>query len=138
MVRINLIHPKKLADQHLVAEYTEILMLLGHVRKFPHLKDIPKEYTLGKGHIKFFKDKLKYLKKRHELIKKEMKKRGFVPKKTIDLKDFAEHLLGDWSPSFDDINKIKKRLKEKIELKPTFYKYHRKNKKKEFFLNLLK
>ena len=39
MVRINLIHPKKLADQHLIAEYNEILMLLGHVKKFPHLKE---------------------------------------------------------------------------------------------------
>lgn len=28
MARVNLIHLKKLADQHLIAEYSEILMLL--------------------------------------------------------------------------------------------------------------
>ncbi|MBN1157597.1 endonuclease, partial [Candidatus Woesearchaeota archaeon] len=83
MVRINLVEPKKLTDQHLVAEYNEILMLIGHVRKHPEIKAMPKEYILGKGHILFFKNKLVYLKKRHELIKNEMLRRGFKPKKTI-------------------------------------------------------
>ena len=76
MVRINLINPKKLADQHLVAEHNEILMLLGYVRKHPMCLNIPETYCLGRGHIKFFKNKLLYLKKRHELIKKEMIKRA--------------------------------------------------------------
>ena len=35
MVRVNIINPNKLADQHLIAEYNEILMLLGYVRKYP-------------------------------------------------------------------------------------------------------
>ena len=39
MVRINLVEPKKLADQHLIAEYDEILMLLGYVRRYPEVKD---------------------------------------------------------------------------------------------------
>jgi len=29
MVRINLINPEKLSDQHLAAEYLEIMMLIG-------------------------------------------------------------------------------------------------------------
>ena len=74
MVRVNLIPPRKLADQHLIAEYNEILMLLGYVRKYPMTEEIPKNYCLGKGHIKFFKNKLLYLKKRHENLKNEMKK----------------------------------------------------------------
>ena len=61
MVRINLVHPKKLADQHLIAEYNEILMLIGYVRKYPPLENIPDSYKLGKGHVKFFKNKLDYL-----------------------------------------------------------------------------
>ena len=77
MVRVNLISPKLLSDQHLIAEYNEILMLLGYVRKYPKLVGIPKDYCLGKGHILFFKDKLGYLKERHELLKKEMRIRGF-------------------------------------------------------------
>ena len=57
MVRINIINPKKLADQHLVAEYNEILMLIGHIKKFPKINNPPKNYTLDKGHINFFKNK---------------------------------------------------------------------------------
>ena len=85
MVRVNLIHPKSLADQHLIAEYDEILMLLGYVRRYPKKENIPEKYTLGKGHIKFFKDKLLYLKKRHELIKEEMKNNNKI-KKLSDFK----------------------------------------------------
>jgi deoxyribonuclease (pyrimidine dimer) len=138
MVRINLINPKKLADQHLIAEYNEILMLLGYVRKYPLEKDIPKEYCLGKGHIKFFKDKLLYLKKRHEILKKEMKKRGFIPTKTINPSEFSRSLRNDWDPSSKDFVIIKKRLREKICLKPDYYRYKRKKRSKKFFLDLLK
>lgn len=137
MVRINLIEPKKLADQHLIAEYNEILMLLGYVRKYPEPKGIPENYKLGSGHIKFFKDKLKYIKKRHDLLKKEMKRRGFKTEKTIDLSEFPEVLCNDWTPRPEDYQIIKKRLREKIELKPEYYRYERKNNSKEFFLKLI-
>ena len=70
MVRINLIKPEKLSDQHLIAEYNEILMFFGYVRKYPKLNKVPLKYCLGEGHILFFKNKLLYLKKRHELITK--------------------------------------------------------------------
>jgi deoxyribonuclease (pyrimidine dimer) len=138
MVRINLIIPRKLADQHLIAEYNEILMLLGYVRKYPVGMDIPKNYCLGKGHIKFFKNKLLYLKKRHEILKKEMKERGFIPNKTINLSEFSKKLQNDWKPKFDDFKIIKKRLREKIILKPDYYRYNGKKKGKKFFLDLLK
>ena len=137
MVRINLINPEKLADQHLIAEYNEILMLLGYVKKFPLAKDIPQEYILGPGHIKFFKNKLFYLKKRHELLKKEMLKRSFVPTKTIDLREFNKELHNDFVPSEKDFEIIKARIKEKILMKSEFYKYYKKNKDEEFFLKLL-
>ena len=137
MVRINLINPKKLADQHLIAEYNEILMLLGYVRKYPLEKDIPEEYCLGRGHIKFFKNKLLYLQKRHEILKKEMKRRGFVPTKTINLSEFSMSLRNDWKPSFKDFIIIKERLREKINFKPDYYKYKGKKKSKKFFLDLL-
>ena len=138
MVRINIIDPKKLADQHLIAEYNEILMLLGYVRKYPKVKDQPEKYCLGKGHIKFFKDKLKYLKKRHELLKKEMKKRGFKTEKTIDLSAFDKKLHQDWCHDVEDEEIIKKRLVEKINKKPDYYTYYSKKKPKKFFLDLLK
>jgi len=123
MVRVNIISPKLLADQHLIAEYNEILMLFGYVKKHPKTGKIPKEYCLGKGHMLFFKNKLKYLKKRHELLKKEMLRRGFIPKKTISLKGFPRKLLNGWRPKEKDFRIIKKRLREKISKKPGFYKY---------------
>jgi len=138
MVRINLINPKKLADQHLIAEYNEILMLLGYVRKYPVVKDIPKEYCLGPGHIKFFKNKLLYLKKRHEILKKEMKKRNFVPTKNIDLSEFKKNLRNDWKPSSKDFVIIKERICGKIKLKPNYYRYYGKKKSKKFFFDLLR
>lgn len=138
MVRINLIKPRYLTDQHLIAEYNEMLMLLGYVKKYPSLEDIPEKFSLNKGHIKFFKNKLSYVKKRHELIKKEMKKRGFETNKTISLSNFKTSMKKDWKPSKADKNIIKKRLIEKINLKPKFYRYYGEHKPKKFFINLIK
>ena len=88
MVRINLVPPKSLSDQHLVAEYDEILMLTAYIKKYPSLDQVPQKYCLGQGHMKFFKDKMVYLKKRHEELKIEMRKRNFQTNKTINLNNF--------------------------------------------------
>lgn len=95
MVRINLINPVKLADQHLIAEYDEILMLVAYIKKYPKIENIPKNYCLGKGHMTFFKNKMTYLKKRHEELKIEMKKRGFQINKTINLNLFKKDNKGN-------------------------------------------
>jgi len=137
MVRVNIINPKKLADQHLIAEYNEILMLLGYVKNYPENKNIPDNYVLGKGHIKFFKNKLKYLENRHKIIKKEMNMRNFKTNKTINLKYFPEELINNWIPKKEDFEIIIKRIKEKINKKPYFYRYYGEQKPKEFFFNLL-
>ncbi|MBN1386125.1 pyrimidine dimer DNA glycosylase/endonuclease V [Candidatus Woesearchaeota archaeon] len=138
MVRINLIDPSNLADQHLIAEYNEILMLFGYVRKYPEAVGIPSSYCLGPGHIRFFQDKLLYLKKRHELIKKEMKLRGFRTEKTIKLSEFPRSLCNDWEPQEKDKQKIRGRLIEKLSKKPDYYSYHGEKKGKVFFLNLIR
>jgi len=138
MVRINLIDPRNLADQHLVAEYDEILMLVAHVRKYPFARDVPEKYCLGKGHIRFFKNKLKYLEKRHELLKKEMKKRGFRAGKTVNLKGLPKGLVNDWKPSGRDKKIIRKRIIQKIKQKPGFYRYCKEHKQFRFFLELTK
>ncbi|MFH1211927.1 MAG: pyrimidine dimer DNA glycosylase/endonuclease V [Candidatus Woesearchaeota archaeon] len=138
MVRINLIDPKLLADQHLIAEYNEILMLLGYARKFPEPGNAPLQYCLGKGHIVFFKDKLLYLKERHESISDEMKKRGFRPEKKISLKEFDIGLQNSWKPAKADREIIKARLIEKINKKPEFYRYCGKYYRPEFFISMTK
>jgi deoxyribonuclease (pyrimidine dimer) len=143
MVRINIVNPKVLADQHLVAEYDEMLMLLGYVERYPEIKiingksEIPEKYTLNKGHMKFFKDKLKYLKNRHELLKTEMRARGFKPTKNIDLNKYPKNLHNDWKPDKNDYKIIIERITWKINKKPTYYRYYGVYKDKNFLIKLL-
>lgn len=138
MVRVNLITPAALSDQHLIAEYDEILMLIGYVRRYPLPLDIPNRYSLGKGHMKFFKDKLIYLKKRHETLKVEMRKRNFETNVTIDLSGFDKDLKNDWTPNEQDKKIIKQRIIEKIMKKPDYYRYYGKYKSPKFFIELIK
>ena len=138
MVRINLVHPKQLADQHLVAEYNEILMLAAYIRKYPDLKNIPKKYCLGCGHMMFFKNKVVYLRQRHELLKVEMKQRGFRTAKSINLNVFRKENKGKWKPVAQDVVVITKRILSKLRLKPTYYRYCGKYRHVDFFIDLLK
>ncbi len=138
MVRINLIDPKNLADQHLIAEYNEILMLIGHLKKHGVKSDpVPESYCLGKGHITFFKNKLLYLKKRHGLIKNEMRNRGFKTNKKLEISKYSKKLKNDWKPEKRDYETIKKRLMEKINSKPNHYRHYGEHKDKKFFINLI-
>ena len=136
MVRINLVEPKKLTDQHLVAEFNETLMLFGQIKKCS-TENIPKNYCLGTGHIRFFFDKLVFLKKRFEKLKREMIKRGFRPTKELDISGFEQCLQNDWIPSKIDIDLNKKRIRERIRQKPDFYRYYGKHKDLAFLLDLL-
>ena len=59
MTRINLINPEELTDQHLIAEYREIFMVGGSLKRTLKSKNgyqesrVPKQYTLNKGHVYF-------------------------------------------------------------------------------------
>lgn len=82
-MRINVIPVSELYDQHLVAEYREIKMLPKMLcrslnsKKGVDFDKLPKEYTLNKGHGKFFYDKLLFIEKRFDEILQEMSSRGF-------------------------------------------------------------
>jgi deoxyribonuclease (pyrimidine dimer) len=136
MVRVNLLNPHYLADQHLVAEYYEILMLATNARKHPATQ-VPAHYVLGTGHIMFFKNKILYLKKRHGLLRAEMKRRGFHPKLVLSLRGFPKSALHGWKPRAADKMLIKKRLRWKLRLKPKLYRYYGKKKPLKFFIALL-
>ena len=85
MTRINIIHVKELYDQHLIAEYREILMVPAALNRTLKSKNgliksrIAKSYTLNAGHVYFFYDKGKYLHKRYKDLINEMINRGFNP-----------------------------------------------------------
>jgi hypothetical protein len=79
MTRINSsIHPRELPRKALLAESREIkrvpnALLSGRLKP----TNIPEKFTLGKGHVKFFADKLEYLWHRYESIHCECLIRGY-------------------------------------------------------------
>jgi len=123
MTRVNLVHPRRLADQHLIAEYYEILGIAGHARKHPGLDRVPARFTLGEGHVRFFKDKLGYLAERHERIREEMRRRGFAPRVRFSLAGFSGKQRGSWRPTERDARIVRQRMLQRIRAKPSLYTY---------------
>jgi deoxyribonuclease (pyrimidine dimer) len=121
--------PSMLLDQHLLAEQVELLMIPGMLKKNSWIirNKIPANFTLGKGHMTFWYDKLLYLHKRHVEIKKEVARRGFkVTDAELDLKNYPPELVNDWRPSYQDSNIIRERIIEKITAKKNnFWRYER-------------
>lgn len=77
MTRINVVDPALLSRQHLLAEWHEIGRIITLAESGVDAKQIPARYTLGKGHMKFFVDKLGYITQRMALIANEMRERGY-------------------------------------------------------------
>lgn len=105
MTRVNAhIKPSKLIDQHLIAEYREIVRIPNAVMSNPEnarkaISKAPKVFKLGTGHVVFFYDKLSYLHKRYNDLKSEMDRRGIINEMGDDMfvgipsefyKDFPE------------------------------------------------
>lgn len=124
------VNPKLLLDQHLIAEYRELLIPVGQLRKsgFTFKSTVPKKFKLGAGHITFWKNKLLYLERRHETLVKEMISRGFQPTISFqDLTDAPKELLNDWKPDEEAFRLIKDRILERYEAKPDWYRYRGKH-----------
>lgn len=78
MTRINVVPVGELCDQHLLAEHRELTRIPNAVAKGKyHLRGQPLEYKLGEGHVRFFFNKLAFLKKRYDELHLECKNRGF-------------------------------------------------------------
>jgi len=116
MTRINAgIPPNELSDKHLLAEHREIKRIPNAIRNNrANLLDLPKEFTLGQGHVRFFYDKLFYLFVRYKSLLKECRRRGF------NVTDFSKawdqappSLCGNWEPTPEAVNLIKKRIKDR-------------------------
>lgn len=140
MVRHNLLPVKCLTDQHLCAENVEIDMAISYYKKYPNLDGTePLFYTLNEGHIKYFKDKLKYLYNRQKAIRQEMINRGFNT--TLDLNwklsDFPVELRNDWKANENDKIIIRDRIKEKLSKKPEWYKYYGEHYNLDYYIGLL-
>ena len=141
MTRINCdLDPVELMDQHLMAEYRELPMVYAALQRSLQakrnkvgaansvdvlVKCIPKSFTLNTGHVTFFYDKLFFLHKRYQLLIEELKRRDFRldPNRVYSLVAFPAQLKNDWEATERDRDIIRARIKEKIAMKPHWYRY---------------
>lgn len=81
MTRINVVPPEELCDQHLRAEFRELTRIPNYIAKnggcLAAMGLQMTDYCLGTGHVRFFYDKLAFLRKRHLALMAELKARGF-------------------------------------------------------------
>ena len=134
MTRINLVPVSELANQHLMAEFREIKMVpksLARSLKTQSVekvaKKIPAKFTLNSGHVLFFYDKGAYLQKRYAELTVELMRRGF--KINVDAKLDPEGTMdsapwnGDYKPTEEALEIIRRRIAEKIAMKPDWYRF---------------
>lgn len=122
MTRINVVPPSELSRQHLIAEYREITRLPGNLKASLSRKskpfsftEIPSQYVLGPGHVKFFFDKMQYLEQRFQNLVDEMIKRGYNPS-YIDATIFREcspEFYNNYQPTPEAIALNLARIKER-------------------------
>ena len=89
MTRISVgVRAIELCDAHLIKERIELLRIPNAIKSGKAVvKDIPKSFTLGTGHVKFFYDKLGYLRERYDELTLECIERDFK------ITDFSDSFL---------------------------------------------
>ncbi len=116
MTRINVgILPKELSNKHLIAEHREIKRIPNCIAKGKYnMEGQPNRFKLGTGHVKFFYDKLSYLKDRYILLYTECMRRGFDVQNYIGAWDnIPKELMNDYKVEDNDIVIIKQRIDER-------------------------
>jgi len=127
MTRINTIDVQDLLDQHLMAEYRELPMVAGSLRRSLKSKrgvtGIPDQYTLNQGHVKFFYNKKLYLQQRYRELLVELISREYQldPTRRPDFDTFNAIPNVKWTPTSDDHKILISRLIERVRQRPDFY-----------------
>ena len=120
MTRVNVGYDvRKLNTKMLLAEHREIKRIPNAVASNKVvMSGIPTSFTLGKGHVKFFYNKLGYLKKRYVEVYNECIKRGFNVTSYLDAWDnIPLELMGDYKPTILDRVLITRRINSKLKNK---------------------
>lgn len=126
MTRINIIPVEKISNKQLMAEYHESIRVFGYVLKSKSIpSDIPSHYCLGKGHVKFFFNKIPYLLNRYKEINKELTNRGYklnnetftknLEKGKLALQKYPEIQRNNWVPSHEEMVINQARIDERLE-----------------------
>ena len=115
MTRINCIAVEELHNKHLLAEYRELPRIFKLARAHPN---IPPIYTLGKGHVIFFYDKLEYLYERQQQLYQEMRRRNYKPNfdpiTLLRYKTERAALWNNWHPDEAAIKLNRDRIAERL------------------------
>lgn len=136
-MRVNVLHPIYLTDQHLVAEYREVKMGPKALsRSLGSLKGVDKKrisplYTLNTGHTYFFYDKNAFLERRLGQIVEEMKNRVFQTNHIELIDDSYDYNMGvwddewwnDWQPTEEALAINMERIVYRLSTKEGWYKF---------------
>ena len=131
MTRINVVPVEELSDQWLLAEYHELPRC---IKQKTNTYDAPKNYCLGKGHMKWGKHHTRYLLLRYKTIVQELLYRGFNLSFTYEnLKRYVVYNTNFcdnnfYIPSNEDVCLNRHRLIERYFSKKDFYKWTKREK----------
>lgn len=119
MTRINSAIPvERLTDEQLLAEHLEITHLpyfLGRALQSGSINHIPREFTLGTGHITFFLDKMLFTLNRYNAIREECTARGFaVTNMSYKWDSVPEQYMNDYTPTPKDYSDLIRRIESRI------------------------
>lgn len=125
MTRINLIPVSELTDQHLLAEHRELKRIPNVIKSWKYnLNNIPDQFVLWAWHVKFFYDKLLFLKLRYIELHQECINRWFNIVNYIEsFQGLPSELMNNYIPTDEAIQLSQSRINEKIIIKPLFYKF---------------
>ena len=136
MTRINVdLDPSRLTDQHLLAEYRELPMVPAALRRSLRtnsvgdvLAKIPKKFSLNKGHVSFFYDKMAFLEDRYSKLVSELKRRGVHvnEERTFGGEGLPYMFYRTASFSSEDRKVLISRIKERVSEKPSWYRFNSK------------
>lgn len=128
MTRINVIPVEELTDQHLMAEYRELPMVMTSARRSSAVGYKPTDkYTLNKGHVMFFYNKKRYLLNRWLDLIAELYHRGYdidPASRVVHWNELNKFEQVDWQPDQHAYNINIDRINTRISQRPGWYKYH--------------
>lgn len=115
MTRVNLVPPSELCDQHLLAEHREITRIPNCVLSGKYKPvGIPDSYRLGTGHVRFFMDKLLFIRRRYESLHRECLGRGFKVKDIFPPVVGMADLNKDYTPTPEALALNRARIAERM------------------------
>jgi deoxyribonuclease (pyrimidine dimer) len=128
MTRVNVVPVAELTDQHLMAEYREIVHVPANARRSNPLNyKSSTQYTLNKGHVLFFFNKKRFLLNRWDQLIAELRLRGYnidPDGRTVHWAELDRWEQVDWEPDAQAMRTNRERLEERISAKREWYRFH--------------